>query len=658
MTNFANLQADALSVDGFANQNGLIPTRYGGNKKSWQYLVDQFEAEFAEQLLEINKSRGYRVVGTFAAGFEYELFNDVGIDASGNSWIYVGDGAPVATVAPGTDPSLSADYQQVTFNSIDGVVGLRDELNDRALYLTLAQAQASDLKVGQYVRLTDRDNPLYKVQPVGLVANGMDVVGLPNGTSLEYVRGQGDNAVHIGAVGDGVFDNTDVLTRAVDIFRNTYLPDGTYAIESVIRKSGPNPIQRQITGQSQDGTVIKALPSLTNSALVWFGNSTGYGVQYTHIKNLTIDGTDKAQNCTGILYQSCGLSSVKNVTFRNLGRTFWGLGCIDTHLIDCDHFNYTQGPYWTVYAQGETNGDLDDLNNQQTQTTNANSSSMVRNWISSGDLTATYISGAQFRLDGCLYQSATNDDTQTNDLIVIENSNEAYDYGAGPIIEGCWTEGGKYRFACSIINTRQTRLFKNIFNGAFNNTDKLFEGGVHADANSVENLVAKYNTFRGYFDSPPTEGRSGNGCIYLQNSNTNYTADVKDNYITYNTTNIYWEGMNNPAVDRSPLNMFATISGLTTTPSVDFASSNFISSVVVNGTGDITFIYSFNRQALPDGGFYPVMLTCHTSGGAVTYPAGHLVSNANSDRFIFNDDSGSPATPVGVTIHLLGGGWV
>lgn len=138
MTDFANLQADTLSVGGFANENGLIPTRYGGSKKSWQYLVDQFEAEFAEQLLEINKSRGYRVVGTFTAGFEYELFNDVGIDASGNSWIYVGTGAPVATVAPGTDPSLSTDYQQATFNDHNATVnrdaiGAHDDIYSRRL---------------------------------------------------------------------------------------------------------------------------------------------------------------------------------------------------------------------------------------------------------------------------------------------------------------------------------------------------------------------------------------------------------------------------------------------------------------------------------------------------------------------------------------------
>lgn len=187
MTDFANLQEDALSAAGLVNENGLIPTRYGGNKKSWQYLVDQFEAEFAQTLLDINKSRGYRVVGTFAAGFEYELFNDVGIDASGNSWIYVGTGAPAATVTVGTDPSLSADYQQVTFNSIDGVSGLRDELNERALYLTLAEAQArTDLVLGQYVRLVDHASALYQTVPNSDIG-GAYKTGLQNNLKLKLV---------------------------------------------------------------------------------------------------------------------------------------------------------------------------------------------------------------------------------------------------------------------------------------------------------------------------------------------------------------------------------------------------------------------------------------------------------------------------------------
>lgn len=199
MTDFADLQRDSGDLGELVNENKLVTTRYGGNKKSWQYLVDEFSAEFAEQLLEINKSRGYRVVGTFAAGFDYELFNDVGIDVSGNSWIYVGAGAPAKTVTAGTVPS-APDYQQVTYNSIDGVVGLRDELNARALELTLAEAQAkTDLVAGQTVILTDYNYAPYKVV-LNTDTDGIYKEGLQGGVKLKLVIRDEFKSSWVGAI--------------------------------------------------------------------------------------------------------------------------------------------------------------------------------------------------------------------------------------------------------------------------------------------------------------------------------------------------------------------------------------------------------------------------------------------------------------------------
>lgn len=97
------------------------------NNGQTRQTLTGIENEITQQLLEINKSRGYRVVGTFAAGFEYELFNDVGIDANGNSWVYVGAGAPAKTVTAGTVPS-APDYQQVTYANHDTLQG-RDSTN-------------------------------------------------------------------------------------------------------------------------------------------------------------------------------------------------------------------------------------------------------------------------------------------------------------------------------------------------------------------------------------------------------------------------------------------------------------------------------------------------------------------------------------------------
>lgn len=109
MSKIADTEANATSLDGLVNDNGLIATLRNGPKPSWQYLVD-----------EVRNSRGFRVVGAFADGFTYELFNDVGIDVDGNSWIYTGAGAPNKVVSAGTVPS-APNYEQVTFNSAEKV---------------------------------------------------------------------------------------------------------------------------------------------------------------------------------------------------------------------------------------------------------------------------------------------------------------------------------------------------------------------------------------------------------------------------------------------------------------------------------------------------------------------------------------------------------
>lgn len=133
MSLFTNAEADALSLDGLVNDNALVSTRRNGPKPSYQFLVDGWNAEFAAKIIEINKSKGFRVVGTFAAGFTYELLNDVGIDANGNSWIYVGTAPLPLVVTAGTVPS-TPNYQQVTYNDHSGLVNLNTEGGHDEIY--------------------------------------------------------------------------------------------------------------------------------------------------------------------------------------------------------------------------------------------------------------------------------------------------------------------------------------------------------------------------------------------------------------------------------------------------------------------------------------------------------------------------------------------
>ena len=120
MSKIADTEANATSLDGLVNDNALVPTLRNGPKPSYQYLVDGWDEQITSKITELDKYRDFRVVGTFEDGFTYELFNDVGIDDGGNSWIYTGAGAPNKVVAAGTVPS-APDYEQVVYNRADNI---------------------------------------------------------------------------------------------------------------------------------------------------------------------------------------------------------------------------------------------------------------------------------------------------------------------------------------------------------------------------------------------------------------------------------------------------------------------------------------------------------------------------------------------------------
>ena len=141
MSKIADAEANATSLDGLVNDNGLIPTLRNGPKPSYQYLVDGWDAQIQSSIFDLNKSRGFRVVGSFTDGFTYELFNDVGIDTDGNSWAYVGAGAPNKVVPAGTNPVGNSDYRQVTYSDKNDIP-------------TISALEASLLQEGEIVEVT------------------------------------------------------------------------------------------------------------------------------------------------------------------------------------------------------------------------------------------------------------------------------------------------------------------------------------------------------------------------------------------------------------------------------------------------------------------------------------------------------------------------
>jgi hypothetical protein len=197
------------------------------------YFNSRIDETVNQIILDLSTSRGFRVKGTFAAGFTYELPNDVGLDASSNAWIYTDVDALPFTVPAATSPSFPT-YTQVTFNQASNVSysesgNVEDALRRRAGYYTVAEAQAADLEVGQHIFLTDRELGLYKVffgYPE--VANGIDIVDIGNGFAAVYNGWQDDLYLpHIGLKTGTGTDQSSFIQRALDVFETVSFPKGT-----------------------------------------------------------------------------------------------------------------------------------------------------------------------------------------------------------------------------------------------------------------------------------------------------------------------------------------------------------------------------------------------------------------------------------------------
>ncbi len=99
----------------------------------------------------------------------------------------------------------------------------------------------------------------------------------------------------LGAVGDGAFDNSPVLDRAIAESKGTiFLPDGVFGI------SRPLVLPAHLSLQMAPGAVLRALPGFQGEAVVVkAAGERGNPMSYGSIRGGTIDGG--AQPLTGIL---------------------------------------------------------------------------------------------------------------------------------------------------------------------------------------------------------------------------------------------------------------------------------------------------------------------------------------------------------------------
>ena len=158
----------------------------------------------------------FNIKGTFAAGFTYDTVDDVGLDNSGNPWSYTGT-LPFTVVA-GTVPS-NPDYEQEDFGGIDSISGLKREIVTRTVNLTLSEVVSkTDLSIGQYVRLKDRDLTLFEVQ-TSQINDGYSILDIGNSQSLVLI----DSTVTTYSFGyfDGMTGDLQPLLQAFDDYIQT-----------------------------------------------------------------------------------------------------------------------------------------------------------------------------------------------------------------------------------------------------------------------------------------------------------------------------------------------------------------------------------------------------------------------------------------------------
>lgn len=292
---------------------------------------------------------------------------------SSGQWIQIssggGGGTSAKVIALSTngwpDPNLYANGTELLFSDTldeftlvdgmwveDGNVG--DEVDvTAASHLTLVQAQSSNLRVGQYVILTDRDNALAQIKETGTVDNyGV----LARGSNVIEIIPQGNlNVKHYGAKGDGTTLDTLACQYCHDLaaqqqiygttFPTTKLPvvypEGGYLVDELTLGDG---VHLYATGnsvvmlQNSNGNIFSAKSNVTS-------NEYFYNV---HIEGFYLLGDSVTKAGRGIEMEGCIRScTIEKVTTENFEHGFFLEQCWTMAVKGCSSFfSGKEGLYW------------------------------------------------------------------------------------------------------------------------------------------------------------------------------------------------------------------------------------------------------------------------------------------------------------------------
>lgn len=147
-------------------------------------------------------------------------------------------------------------------------------------------------------------------------------------TKVTYsmIEGAAVNVRDLGAVGNGVANDTAAIQAAINTGKTVWIPVGTYLIDSLDLKG----VYPTIVGESMTGTILKARSTVAR--LIDAYESSDVQVSPVMINNLTIDGDNKVTSAAiAIRYRH--ISNIQNFYIRNVSAAnASGIYAIDSWL--------------------------------------------------------------------------------------------------------------------------------------------------------------------------------------------------------------------------------------------------------------------------------------------------------------------------------------
>jgi len=123
------------------------------------------------------------------------------------------------------------------------------------------------------------------------------------------------NVKRLGAVGDGITDDTAVLQSAITNNTRVFLPNGTYRINGNLTI----PPDRVIMGESTRSTIIKQISSSANGLY-------GLNTRYVTLTDLTLEGPGRAVGTgRGVYFERTGTPASANIVMERVVSKLWGL---------------------------------------------------------------------------------------------------------------------------------------------------------------------------------------------------------------------------------------------------------------------------------------------------------------------------------------------